>query len=290
MNRNDAKKKGCGGINFPLFALAVAAICGTILFAGTARAEERTVPFHPGEKLTFEARWGVIPAGMAVLEILPMKTVGGVKAYHFVMTARTYPFIDVFYKVRDRIESYTDSGMTRSLLFKTQKRGKRKKDVVVAFDWERKEATYSKSGKRRKPVSVIQGSLDPLSVFYAFRLHDLSKEEEILRPVTDGKKCIMGKAKVIRRETVSLPNGSYDTYLVEPELEHIGGVFKKSPNARLRIWVTADELKMPVRVESKVVVGSFVADLISVEGIGEDQGRPGKGPAVSADRIKESSK
>jgi len=89
---------------------------------------------------------------------------------------------------------------------------------------------------------------------------------ELEAPVTDGKKCVMGKAKVIRRETIRVRGVAYDTFLVEPGLEHIGGVFEKSKNAKLLVWVTADEACIPVRVKSEVIVGSFVAELISVEG------------------------
>jgi hypothetical protein len=61
-------------------------------------AGEKRVPFSPGEKLVFEIRWAFIPAAEGVLEILPMETLEGVKCYHFSMTARTYAFVDVFYK------------------------------------------------------------------------------------------------------------------------------------------------------------------------------------------------
>ena len=95
---------------------------------------------------------------------------------------------------------------------------------------------------------------------------DLQDNTEIEVPVTDGKKCVTGKAKIIERETVTLAQGGiYDTYLVEPELKHIGGVFEKSKKAKLQIWVTADSRRIPVRIKSKVRVGSFVAELISAE-------------------------
>ena len=110
-----------------------------------------------------------------------------------------------------------------------------------------------------------------MSVFYAFRLHELKEDLEIRIPVTDGKKCVMGKAKVIKREKVTLAGGTtYDTYLVEPDLEHIGGIFEKSKNAKLEVWVTADDRRMPVKIKSKVIVGSFVAELVSAERTGTD--------------------
>jgi len=251
-----------------VFTFIVIAFMITLGLGENTRAVEKTFPFHSGEKLTFQAKWGFIPAGEAVLEILPIETIQGVKAYHFVMTARTNSFIDLFCKVRDRIDAYTDIEMTHSILYKKQKAGKTKRNVVVDFNWEEHKAHYSNFGKKRDPISIVPGSFDPLSVFYAFRLHDLEENKEIQAPVTDGKKCVMGKAKVIKRERITVASGTYDTYLVEPDLKHIGGVFEKSKNAKLEIWVTADKRRIPVKIKSKVIVGSFTGELISVEKVG----------------------
>jgi len=61
--------------------------------------------------------------------------------------------------------------------------------------------------------------------------------------------------------------GTYDTFLIEPEIEHVGGVFEKSKNAKIQVWVTADRRRMPVKIKSKVVVGSFVGELVSATGL-----------------------
>ncbi len=234
-----------------------------ISFAPCA-AQEKQIPFSPGEKLFFEVRWAFIPAAEGVLEILPMETVDGVKCYHFTMTSRTYEFVDVFYKVRDRIEGFTDEGMTRSVLYKKTQDGKRKRRISVNFDWEKLQARYSNFDERGEPVSILPGSFDPLSVFYAFRLFQLKEGEELKAPVTDGRKCVVGRAKVVKREKIKVKDTVYDTFLVEPDLEQLGGVFEKSRNAKLQIWVTADGASIPVRVKSEVLVGSFVAELVSL--------------------------
>ena len=250
--------------------LTVAVWMITVAFTHSTATAEKRVPFQPGEKLIFEVKWKFIPAGEAVLEVLPLENINGVDHYHFVMTARTYPYIDPLFKVRDRVDAYTDIKMTHSTLYKQQMRGMRKKDITVTFDLERQKAQYVKNGKKRKPIRIKPGSFDPLSVFYAFRLFNLKEHTVLNLPVTDGKKCVLGKAKVIRRETITIESGTFDTYLVEPDLEHIGGVIKKSKHAKLKIWVTADPRCIPVKISSKVIVGSFVGELVSAEGIGED--------------------
>ena len=227
-------------------------------------SQERRIPFSPGEKLFFEVRWAFIPAAEGVLEILPMETLDGRKCYHFTMTSRTYEFVDVFYKVRDRMDAYTDEGMTRSLLYRKTQDGKRKRRITVNFDWDKLESRYSNFDERGEPVSILPGSFDPLSVFYAFRLFQLKEGEELRASVTDGRRCVVGKAKVIKREKIKVRNTLYDTFLVEPDLEQLGGVFEKSKDAKLQIWVTADGASIPVRVKSEVLVGSFVAELVSI--------------------------
>jgi Protein of unknown function (DUF3108) len=194
-----------------------------------------------------------------------------VKSFHFLMTARTYKAVDLFYKVRDRMDSHTDEKMTRSLHYKQIQDGRRKKAVTVDFDWEKKEAQFSNFGVKIQPIPIMPGSFDPLSIFYAFRLLPLKEGAEIQAAVTDGKKSVVGRAKVIGRETIQVRGISYDTFLVEPNLEHIGGVFDKGRNAKVHMWVSADSACIPVRVKSELRLGSFVAELISVEGAGPVQ-------------------
>ena len=76
---------------------------------------------------------------------------------------------------------------------------------------------------------------------------------------------MLGRAKIVKRERIRVAGVDYDTFLAEPDLEPIGGVFKKSPHAKIQLWVTADHRRIPVRIKSRVVVGSFTADLVSYE-------------------------
>lgn len=220
------------------------------------------MPFSPGERLTFELKWGVIPAGEAVLEVLPVEMMDGAPVYHFVMTATSNSFLDVFYKVRDRIDSYTDIHMTHSLLYKKkQHEGSTRRDIVVQFDWGKGEANYTNYDRPKPPVKLWPGAFDPLAIFYRTRLFDMRVNVILEHPVSDGRKTLMGQAKVIRRETLAINGKTYDTFLIEPELKDIGGVFKKSKDGKIEIWLTADERRIPVKIRSKVVVGSFVGEL-----------------------------
>ncbi|PIE34860.1 hypothetical protein CSA56_06480 [candidate division KSB3 bacterium] len=236
-------------------------------------------PFAPGEKLTFVLKWGKIPAGKATLEVRSIEEINGEAAYRFVMTARTNSFVDIFFKVRNKIEGMANVAMNRSVYYKAKQReGGYKRDIVVYFDWEKQQAQYSSSNKLKEPISIRPGTFDPLSVLYYVRMNPLEENTNIIRSVTDGKKNIDGNLRVIKRETLKVPAGKFETYKVEPSTEGIGGVFKKSKKAKLHLWLTADERRLPVKIKSKVAVGSFVGELVKIE----EPPKTMRAPGVSA--------
>ncbi len=248
------------------FVIGISSLLVSVVSLAGESANKREIPFKPGEKLHFKVRWGFIRAGEVTLQILPIEEVNGEKVLHFLMSARTTSLVDVFYKVRDTYESLTDMGMNHAIHYTKKKEGQKKKEVIVRFDWEKMETQYISTGEDWKPVPLISGSFDPLSVFYAFRTHDLVVGKELLVPVSDGKTCVMGLAKVLKRERIKIKMGEYDAFLIEPDMKDIGGVFEKSDDAKIKVWVTADDKKIPLRFKSKVIVGSFVAELASIEG------------------------
>ena len=71
-------------------------------------------------------------------------------------------------------------------------------------------------------------------------------------------------AWVLDRVVVKTPAGTFNTVRIEPKIEGVGGVFKKSPGARVLIWLTDDRWRRPVKLQSKVVVGHFTAELVEI--------------------------
>ena len=224
-------------------------------------------PFQPGEKMYFVLKYGAINAGMATLEVHEMDEIKGVEAYHFVMTARSNAFIDIFFKVRDRIDAYADADMSRSLFYrKDQKEGKTRRNVKVDFDWEKNESTYVNFDTEPKVIALEPGTFDPLSVFYYSRLLDFNEVEEFEHPVTDGEKNLKGILRVIGKEKINVPAGTFETLVLEPDLQNLETVFSKKQRAKIKLWITNDKNRLLVQMKSKALVGSFVAQLVAVEG------------------------
>ncbi|MGA3207802.1 MAG: DUF3108 domain-containing protein [Syntrophales bacterium] len=234
---------------------------------GGTRASANPFPFHPGEKLTYRAKWGFIHAGELTLEVLPMETIDGVKAYHFAMIMNTSSTIDHIYKVRERQDSYCDTDMTHSILYKKVSEGEHPRDVIVNFYWEKLEATRSNFGEKMAPVHIVPGTFDTVSLYYVIRLKDIKENSLIEIPISEGDNNIMVKASVARREMLKIDERIYDTFEVIPDMERLESqnVMRKGDVPELIIWFTADDKRIPVRIQSKVKVGYFVFELIAVE-------------------------
>ncbi len=216
--------------------------------------------------MTYRAKWGVIPAGELTLEVLPLETFNGLKVYHFAMITRTNSVVDRIYKVRERQDSYIDTGLTHSVLYKKWAEGKHPRDVVVSFDWKKQEATRSNFGEKMTPVPIVPGTYDPVALFYVIRLYDLKEDLVVEIPITEGDNNIIVKATVVKRERIRIDEQTFDTFEVVPDMGKLEEqkALKKNEATQLRIWFTADEKKIPVRIQSKVKVGYFVFELASV--------------------------
>ncbi len=215
-----------------------------------------------GERLEFDVRWGIVPAGRASLEVVS----AGPERLLFRAEARTHPAIDWIYPVRDRIESTVLLPGARSLRFyqKAKEGWGDPRETEVLFDAAAGIARRSRDGKPERELRVPAAVLDPLSCFYAYRGLPLPKDEEARLEVTDGKRVITGTVTVLRREQLTTPAGTFATVVVEPRLEGIGGIFRKSPGARIFVWLTDDQWRRPVKLESEVIVGAFTAELARV--------------------------
>jgi hypothetical protein len=241
------------------FAVALAACT---FFAGWGAALDRppSLSSLAGENLQFRVLWGFIPAGEASLRVID----AGDGRITFRAEARSLPYIDTVYPVRDTIESTLLVEGSKVLRFyKRSKEGHgREKEEEVLFDTAQGIAHLYRPGKPLKTLLVPPGVQDPLSCFYYYRSLDLPADREVSFDITDGSKLTTGTVRVIGREEIETPAGVFRCVIVEPKVEGIGGIFGKSPGARILIWLTDDGWRRPIKLQSNVVIGHFTAELV----------------------------
>jgi hypothetical protein len=241
-------------------------LCGMAMSSGCweSDAAAKDLPFRQGERMVYQARWGIVSAGQSVIEILSDETVNDVRAFHFAMTTTTNAALDLFYKVRERKDSWMDLNRMRSVLYKEKEEGNHPRDVVVTFDWAKRTVTRYEHGKAGDMISIPPGTIDPLGLFFFIRMSKIKLGDVLEFPVTDGKKYWDVRATVVRQERLTIGGKTYDTLLVMPDMKRIEDVFKKKDEQPdLMIWFSADDRQVPVKIESKVIIGTFVFELVS---------------------------
>lgn len=216
--------------------------------------------FGPGEKLVFSIQYGLISAGEAVMEIEPqVKMRQDRPTWHIVSQAASNATFSTFFRVRDRVESYMDTLELHSVRFEKHLReGNYKKDLFIQFDHQRGKALID--GKRECDVEPhVQ---DVLSSLYYVRTLDLEPGRSVYVPNHDNGKNYPLEVRVEGRERVTVDAGTFDCLVLEPVL--MGeAVFKQ--NGRLKVYVTDDEIHMPVLLKSKVFVGAIAGVLTRFE-------------------------
>ena len=236
---------------------AALALCLIVLPGATGvRASEIRLPYGPGEFAQFAVKYGIIRAGTATLSV-DEATFAGRPALHLVSTARSARFFDRIFRVDDRVESFTSADAQRSYRFERHIReGSYRKDEVVVFNHDLGKAVYSDGEK----VDLVQDALCVLGAFYWVRTRDLQPGTDLhLNNHLDRENRRL-RVRVLRRETVEVPAGTFPCVVVEPMLES-AGIFRSEGS--LTIWLTDDARRLPVRMRSKVKVGAITAELES---------------------------
>ncbi len=208
-------------------------------------------PIRPGESLKFTVQYGVIHAGYAYLEVPEIKDWGGHTVYSLVARAESNSFFSHIYKVRNRIESYWDKdGHFSRRYAENRHEGKYHSKQEITFDYVAREAKYDDGAMLAVPAEVQ----DALSSFYYTRTQPLPIGGSIVFDYHASKKTQPLEVRILGRERVKVPAGTFDCIAIEPMLK-AGGIFKNK--GRLVIWITDDDRRMPVLMKSKVLIGSI---------------------------------
>ncbi|MFZ1323107.1 MAG: DUF3108 domain-containing protein [Ignavibacteria bacterium] len=229
--------------------------------------------FTTGEKLTFEINYGFVNAGTAVMEVDPkLQTMNGRECYDIKFTVNSSGSFDWVYKVRDFYRTYVDKEGLFPWRFEQHiKEGNYQRDFEAIFDQENHKAkTYTGEKEPKKfegEFDIPEYTQDAMSAFYFFRTLDFSKmkdgDETLLQNFYKDNTYPL-KVKYYGKETIEVPAGEFRCVKLEPLVAE-GGLFKSEGS--IIVWLTDDERRMPVKVKTKVVIGSIDADLSAYSGL-----------------------
>lgn len=232
-------------------------------------AQPLSPAFGPGEKLSYKVYYSLfkLQAGTATFEIKEaLKKVNGRDCYNIVGTGKTTDAADLFFMVRDHYESYMDAELYMPWRFvRVVNEGGFKFDDFIRFDPISKTAVSKRS--KDKTHEMPETFHDVLTALYYFRTIDWDKAQ--VDQIFDvdiflDDQIYKGGVKYLGKETIKTDMGKFRCIKLQPNVIS-GNVFKE--NSKMLLWVTDDENRIPVRIESDIVVGSVKADLMEYANI-----------------------
>ena len=244
-------------------------------FAQGSDCTVRNDVFTGGEKITYEIyyNWGMIWVSAGEANFTTELITQNKKPYYkFTGLGYTYSKYDWFYKVRDRFETIADTATLKPLRFiRDTKEGGTLNYSDNIFNFSKRKA-YSFTRLKNKltkadSVNIGACSFDVLSMIYYARNIDFNQYKPNTKiPIS----LYLDNAvydlyiQYLGKEKLKTDFGEFNCIKFHPMLVE-GTIFKAGDD--MTVWVTDDKNKIPLYVETPIIVGSIKAKLKSYSGL-----------------------
>ena len=256
-----------------LFLCVVAATASSAIWVDSLGQDlnpicaQKNTAFLAGEKVTYKAgyKWGFMNfnAGEAVFTV-DTSFIDGKKCIHFMSEGRTYPAYDAFYKVRDLFETYASPDDLRPYRYiRNTNEGGYKVYNDNVFDYESGltyvKRDYVKALNELDTMEIKDCTYDALSMIYNARSIDFDRYEpgaKIPISIFLDEEVYDLEIRYVRKEVIKLKGKKYRCVLISPTLV-AGTIFKEG--SEMKVWITDDANRIPLVVESPLVLGKVRA-------------------------------
>ncbi|MDR1684343.1 MAG: DUF3108 domain-containing protein [Elusimicrobiota bacterium] len=218
-----------------------------------------------GESLKFKVGWSFITAGEAEIKTDKIVQTEEGPAFAVETYAQSYSVIDRVFKVRDINVSWVSGALDRSLgYWQSVREGRYKRDEWLKFNYKTHDFLVHKLNNKGNLESYggrFTGDKiwDMLSALYYVRNEPLPLKGEVYFDIVNTSKQYPLKVIVHGKESIKVKAGKFDCILVEPFIAGEGIFVSKGKS--LKVWLTDDEYKMPVKMTAEVFIGSVHAEL-----------------------------
>lgn len=228
-------------------------------------------PFRVGEKVVLSVRYFKAQAGELSMEVRPLVEVNDRKSYRWHTGLKTTGMFSKFYSIDDWAETLVDYETLSPTVFNLHvKESAQLRNGKGYFDPKTLKGVYiekkytEKKGhqEKRQEWQVLPYAQNVFSAAFYMRVFTFEVGKEFKFTVADDEKNMLFKGKTLRKEHVETEAGEFDTIVVKPEFE-VDGVFK--PVGDIFFWLTDDDRKLIVKIESEIKIGTLVMEAIQVD-------------------------
>ncbi|HTY56774.1 MAG TPA: DUF3108 domain-containing protein [Candidatus Binataceae bacterium] len=226
------------------------------------------IPFHPGQRLTYQVSWSGFPAAGATILMRPDDDNPGLLTGE--INISTNKLVDVVYRMRDYVrENFNRSSLLPRDVYIKQSQNKRGDEYVIKFDHQAGVVDMVRHTPRKtehvkfkspNPLGPITGPLMALS-------QPLTPGDTLVFDVFVGENRYVIALKVEQRERLRTALGVFNTVRIKPTMMYVSNKAARDKAREVTVWVTDDERHLPLRVRAEAFIGYIIADLVQVAGI-----------------------
>ncbi|MEQ8712092.1 MAG: DUF3108 domain-containing protein [Cyclobacteriaceae bacterium] len=255
-------------ILFPVLLLLLLSAFTLVSELSTYRNLENK-SFGSGERLEYKIHVGLLNAAHSTMYISDtIYQLNGRPCFKIDVQGKTSGVFDFFIRVRDQWGSYLDTtAIIPHQFYRNIEEGKYRKYEVVEFDHDLDSAIvlkmdkHTRKLKERKSFNIKDDSQDLISGYYYMRTLDYSKfniGDTLKVPAFFDDENYEFKTTFVGREEVRTKLGKVHAIVLSPIMPE-NSIFD-GENA-IRIWLSDDQNKIPLKVKAKMFVGSVEIDI-----------------------------
>ena len=233
--------------------------------------------FGPGEFFEYKVHYGLFNAAEARVSVSPqIQTVNGRPCYKVEIAGKTVGAFDWVSRIRDNWQSWIDtSAIVPQKSYRNIQEDKYRKEETVIYNHAKDERNAARATvtdeNGQKNYDIPNNAQDVISGYYFLRTIDFNKYSSgdvINIPAFFDREIYSMKIRYRGRETVKTKFGTIAAIKLNPVLSTNNQLFKGDNS--IRIWVSDDANKVPVRVEVDLWVGSMVMEMRKYGGLRQD--------------------
>ena len=218
--------------------------------------------FGPGEHLEYRVHYGFLNAAEAIVDVSPtLYKVNNRPCYRVNVDARTTGAFDLVTRIRDTWRSYIDtSAILPQKFYSNLQENSYRKEENITFNHEM-NTVKAEERTEKDTFKVPENIHDLISGYYFLRTIDfnrLSSGQVIEVPAFYDDTIYNMKVRYRGKDVVKTKNGKINVIKMNPVLP-ANKLFKEEES--IRIFVSDDANKVPIKVEVDFFVGSMVMDL-----------------------------
>ena len=251
------------------------ALLSIIVFISFRQYEQNRIivnkSFGVGEKVEYRVHYGFINAAEAKVEIARNITVVNNRpCYKINVTGRTVGPFDLISKVRDTWRSYVDTvAILPQVFYQSIQENKYRKEETITFN-HAKDQAISNVRDELKTYPVPNNIHDIISGYFFLRTINFDKvsEGEVIEvPTFFGGEVYKLRVRYVGKDVIKTKFGKTRVLRLNPLIPD-NKLFKGE--GAMRLWISDDSNKIPLKVEVELVIGSLEMDLKSYKGLKKD--------------------